>query len=89
MSDWHDISTAPKDGTDVDLWIPEFPKKWGTEASKRVTNAHWGMETQNGFGDKLKGPGWVAITYDVTATAFFSLVDGDPSHYMPIPGEPE
>ena len=45
MSEWKDISTAPKDGTNIDVWCKE---------EGRITNAYWRNDrwthwSMNGF----------------------------------------
>ena len=37
MSEWRDISTAPKDGRFIDVWMPARPQHCGY----RITNTYW------------------------------------------------
>lgn len=50
MTDWQPISTAPKDGTVIDLWIKT------PDGGYREPDAHWGN------GDL--GKGWVTVAGD-------------------------
>ena len=73
MSEWRDISTAPKDGTLVDLWCINH-LRWD-KAGQRVTSVSWGavsdwmgnerQDWQHGHGE-----------------------DFEPTHWMPLPAPP-
>lgn len=45
MSEWQLIDAAPKDGTDVDLWVVDFSIGEGGKLirgqGKRITDARW------------------------------------------------
>lgn len=72
--EWQDISTAPKDGTPVDLW--GINHLHYAKAGKRVVNVRWGPvrdwmggerdDWQHGFGE-----------------------DFEPTHWMPLPPAPQ
>lgn len=42
MSEWMDISTAPKDGTEIDLWCRNISH--GSDATLRVPGMWWDSE---------------------------------------------
>ncbi|MBF9233960.1 hypothetical protein [Microvirga alba] len=89
---WQDISTAPKDGTLIDVWcvtpddIDFVPEQGGI----RLTNVSWHD------GDKVfPHVGWVRVVDD----GDYDLIDGPPSsplglprwvptHWMPLPPPP-
>lgn len=75
---WHDISTAPKDGTVIDLWCPAGPKNY----AGRHADCWWWTPTWEGDGK----PGWV-VRYSETTDNCWTL-DAEPSHWMPIPLPP-
>lgn len=73
---WQPIETAPKDGTRVDLLLPD----WGG----RVTDAYWEHET-DGWGD-MPGPQW--CVKDHAVDGWVEPVGDLPTHWMPLPAPP-
>ena len=74
MSEWQDISTAPRDGTPVDLWGRNhlrYDKK-----GERICNVKWGV-VRNLFGGERED--WQHGRGE----------DFEPTHYMLIPTPPE
>lgn len=73
MSEWMDISTAPKDGTRVDLWAAERRRY----VSERITDC-WFMDGQWVHHRTIydpETPDDLAFLYNVT-------------HWMPLPNPP-
>lgn len=74
MSEWQPIETAPKDGTNVDLWA----KCWRAQADdfvyQRFTDCWWTK------GDSMTGrhEHWVG----------FESLSWYPTHWMPLPPPP-
>lgn len=78
MSEWKTIDSAPKDGTEIDLWIVTS-KEWRPEGeSRRVTDCCWAS-----VGDKQ---GWCDF-----ADGCWDFVESNHhtvTHWMPIPEPP-
>ena len=79
MTEWREISTAPKDGTVVDLWAQ-------LNGGERVTDAYWGQRSadkaqREHFG--FEEFGWCRDADDswVYPVTF-------PTHWMPLPSPP-
>ena len=53
MSNWQPIETAPRDGTEVDIWVREY-LGWGKVSDKghRITNVRW-MECNKRWDNNL------------------------------------
>ncbi len=81
MSDWHDMSTVPKDGTKVDGWLVNRL----TGAGSRMTNVWWDTEMEE----------WRhgAASFDWPVEAPVSVETGLPvvvlSYWMPLPEPPK
>ena len=45
MSEWKDIETAPKDGTEIDVWCychdPDWRSQLGLSSGERLTGVSW------------------------------------------------
>lgn len=76
MSEWQDISTAPKDGTYVLLWSPDF----GGDVQIGSFRVDGGF---SGNDDPL----WLNNTFDDFSVGYAS-VPLSPSHWMPLPTPP-
>ena len=78
--DWLPIESAPKDKTEVDLWMVDEQG-----AGSRLPDAYWGK----GWDGKLRvdREGWVAANQDYD---MYGLCDiwATPTHWMPIPPPP-
>lgn len=84
MSEWQPIETAPKDGTEIDLWCII------DGVGQRVADAKFCFETRNGFGDPIPDiKRWVVWDFDVSATEFLTSVYGDITHWMHLPPPPK
>ena len=72
MTTWQDISTAPKDGTRVDLW----------DGSERISDGYWNDDPEYGA-DK---PTWWGpnLWYD----GMPGPLDEPPTHWMYPPAPP-
>lgn len=64
---WQPIATAPKDGSDVDLWV----------GGERIPEARW---------ERGRWSVWGLSQYDCMG---WVVVQGKPTHWMPLPGPPE
>lgn len=77
---WQDISTAPKDGTDVLIWNCE-----GAEI------AHWAPKEDDGPDQPGCDEGWhgtYAWPGRSWGTRLQSFPQGQPTHWMPLPASP-
>lgn len=72
---WQPIETAPKDGTEVDLWCVDRGDPGGRKA--RRPNCAWGL-MQNWIGAEFKG--WRGVGQQHR--------QWEPTHWMPIPAPP-
>lgn len=73
MSEWQDISTAPRDGTPIDLWVPWNPED--VSAGRRFADAY-----------RKAGEWWASgEDYD----GYDARISGQPTHWMPHPSPPE
>lgn len=81
---WHPIDTAPKDGTEVILWLPEIEDyqraRW---IVSRWMGCYWGNEYSNGpaynINSRKHPHGYMVGTQE----------DVRPSHWMPTPQPPK
>ncbi len=98
MTEWQSIKTAPRNGTDIDLWVVH-----GDGDARRYAGCHWdaGWENPNSAGYQFM-PGW----YYSEADGEYGWRFNDPScpckmpgtsthsdggmatHWMPIPDPP-
>lgn len=72
-AEWQPIETAPRDGTEVDLWCVE---KNGKYAPRRLTNRRYGS-MQNWVGEEV-------VSWNVGDP----YRDWRPTHWMPLPATP-
>jgi hypothetical protein len=77
MSVWQDISTAPKDGTVIDLWVvfPSGPVRWA--------DARWVEAGEH----SCSGPANWCSRENFPLHAFVEKPVA--THWMPIPNPPE
>ncbi len=100
MGEWKLIETAPRDGTEIDLWVVD--NRWDGNA-RRYTDCSWhpGDPEPNAYGHQFM-PGW----YHSEANGEYGWRFNDPScprempttsahtdggtatHWMPVPGPP-
>jgi hypothetical protein len=85
MVGWRPIETAPKDGTEVDLW-----------STGRTPNARWGKYRLHPlYNDDTEHEGWVvrANPYDFGAEPDWMDIahfnPGGVTHWMPLPDPPK
>lgn len=81
---WQPISTAPKDGTRIDLWRPT------EEGGERIPDGYWGEAYVPWSGGQYK-VGWCAANLGVDAADAPVAWDDDhlePTHWMPTPEGP-
>lgn len=93
MSEWQDIATAPKDGTDVLLFAPSYTFR-GEPTPARVTVGHWSTEEEcrvqiGDCGGVCRCP-----EYEYNDPIWMSwdggfLAELPPTHWMPLPEPPE
>lgn len=85
MSEWQDISTAPKDGTEIILFCPQGDGTPGK--TYRVTSGSWFIPptiswTPDPEVDEEEAPSW--LSWD----GGFSEDTMMPTHWMPLPKPP-
>ena len=73
MTEWKDISTAPKDGTVVDLWAKNL-LTWD-KREERLVNRRWAT-VKHWAGREYENWNGVGENYEVT-------------HWMPLPPPPK
>lgn len=74
LSGWQDISTAPKDGTEVLIWATYYPPG-------HPVTARWDFDTYS----KTPIPRWVSRDPIYGRRAF---IDRPATHWMPLPAAP-
>lgn len=81
MSEWQPIETAPKDGTEIDLWHEEFG---------RYSDCHWGLpEHCCGEYGRYCDSDWHAMKEGWIMSILNELLDADSfTHWMPLPAPP-
>lgn len=70
---WQPIETAPKNGTDIDIWVP-------VDGGFRVADAYW-------RGDQNRGDWW-APNYDYDGCDGATGYAKTASHWMSLPDPP-
>jgi len=86
VSDWRPIETAPKDGEEVILWLPEIPNK----QIPRWIVSKWAPYWNCWMNEYSNGPAYNTVSKKHPAgymTSDFQQVA--PSHWMPSPKKPE
>jgi hypothetical protein len=80
---WQPISTAPKDGTVIDLWCV-----WtDTREGERVPDSHWGVSTIAFEDEEIEG--WVGGYIGVDGMeAIIDPESREVTHWMPLPEPP-
>lgn len=84
MAEWQDISTAPKDGTVIDVWRNEGGRDtvfWGHPPHEcgemgRLCDSDW---------HGIRAPGWVCNTFG----EFVGRNHNPFTHWMPLPEAPQ
>ena len=77
MTEWQDISTAPKDGTLMQCWV-ECPEKYQFgwwEPKCRFIDGQWQSKHSHGWFD-------LNLVSEITGVK-------TPTHWMPLPNPPE
>lgn len=78
MNEWQPIETAPKDGTEILVFVPFV-------TGPAIVVVHWtddGSSTRDDFEDEPDGEGWTE-PHD----GYVGMWD-DASHWMPLPKPP-
>lgn len=76
--DWRPIETAPRDGTEVDLWV-------SGPGARRVADCRWARPTLANWGDRYGDDGDLPAQW-VTRNGFaLDRRNGIPTHWMPAP----
>lgn len=78
---WQAIDTAPKDGTDIDLWCRSY----------RTTDARWALRKD--WHRRPLGEGWCVAHPEPPFTQdgeeYFGFpISNEPTHWMPLPSPP-
>lgn len=87
MTKWNPISTAPKDGTKIDLWVIDGKEKY------RLSQCRWDFATDS-KGNPLVDIHWDCWTCDrmirPSRDAYPQPIPGKPSHWtLPEKGPSE
>jgi hypothetical protein len=82
---WQPIDTAPRDGTEIDVWEYCHDPKWrprehGIEHGMRLTNVRWGKDGWEHLMDGMRGWGF----YRCDDNPYYTI-----SHWLPILGPPQ
>ncbi len=82
MSEWQDISTAPKDGTRIDLWVPDARYPVG---GFRIAECFWREVPlrRDDAGKWEMGHGWVNEIEGRVDEWF------EATHWQPLPHPPK
>lgn len=78
---WRVISTAPKDGTHVDLWVK----------GRCVSDVYWTFATDH-TGKRIDNDPWDGWCHDVGRSSFNpypDYVSGKPTHWRPLARGPK
>jgi len=79
MAEWQPIETAPKDGTEIDLWV---------SVGVRVADCRWGKPSGANWGDRYGCDQDLPAQW-VTRHGFaLDRRNGPPTHWMPHPTPP-
>jgi len=79
MSEWQDISTAPRDGTRIDLW-----GKFG-----RATDCYWGKPYHCcGEAGRHCDSEWHGMAHGWVCGTFNHTLEEDFTHWMSLPAPP-
>lgn len=80
-TEWKPISEAPKDGTEIDIWV-------SGPGARRIANCRWGVPARANWGDRHGNdiglpPQW--MTRDAVA---LDRRNGVATHFLPLPAPP-
>ena len=77
---WQPIETAPRDGTEIDVWVD----------GHRVCNVHWSFSRSGTTGEPIDDPAWDGWAVDGASGQSYTpnYVRGTPTHWMPLPEPP-
>lgn len=74
-SEWRNIETAPKDGTEIDLWA----------MGRRVSNCRWAKPTHANWGDRHGCDQDLPEQWVTRSNCAWDRRNGEPTHWMPVP----
>ena len=87
MGEWQPIETAPKDGTEIDIWAVQYSVGAGkliTGDGHRISNAWWGEPY---YGDERKWEKQL-VRRDGAWTEPVEYTGFSVTHWMPLPEPP-
>lgn len=83
---WQPIKTAPKDGTEIDLWVVFKPYR-KRPVGARLADCRW---EDNPWPDEVEDEDVVGWYQRVSTDACVQeRVSGEATHWMPKPGPPQ
>ena len=76
--DWQPIETAPKDGTQIDVWAKGY----------RIPDVKWGTPPHVCYGGYCDSCPTRECWYDANGLALDEDSGEEPTHWMPLPPPP-
>lgn len=80
MSEWKPIESAPKDGTEVDLWM---------SIGVRIANCRWASPSHANWGDRHGCDDDLPEGWMTRSGCALDRRNGKPTHFMTPPAPPQ